>query len=78
MAVGLFAGHLARLRCLAVCCCWPGFAALLDVNGLIALAWPVSGILVGWPVAAAGIAAWSAASWLAACIAIAVHDGFMR
>jgi hypothetical protein len=65
-------------NCIALWCVAIGLdlLSLLGAADLFALAWPVSGILVGWPIVAAGTAR-SAASRLAVCIAIAIHGGFM-
>jgi hypothetical protein len=71
-------GYLLQLRCLVVCCCWLDLLCSLGAADSVAVAWPVSGILVGRPHVRAGSAARSAASRLAVCIAMAVHGGFMR
>jgi hypothetical protein len=70
----------ASRNCIALSCVAVG-VDLLSLPGaadLVALAWPVSGILAGRPIVAAGTAARSAASRLAVCIAIAIHGGYMR
>jgi hypothetical protein len=78
MAVGLVGGYLPQLHCLVVCRCWLGLLSLPGAADLVAVARPVSGILVGRPIVVAGTAARSAASRHAVCIAIAIHGGFMR
>jgi hypothetical protein len=67
-------------NCIVLSCVAVGLDLLsvLGAADLVAVAWPVSGILVGRLVVAAGSAARSAASRLAVCIAIAIHGGFMR
>jgi hypothetical protein len=52
--------------------------SLLGAADSVTVVWPVSGILVGWPIVAAGNAARSAAGRLAVCIAMAINGGFMR
>jgi hypothetical protein len=78
MTVGPVRGHLPELRCLVVCAGGPDLLSLLGAADLAAVAWPVSGILVGWPIVLAGNAARSAAGRSPVCIAIAIHGGFMR